>query len=115
MRQAGNQCIDEYESTKRLVESIQMEDVDKVVKPVEPTDQEVALQQTLADNEQKELLRDMIKEQNKKSELQLKAIRVNAEVPKIGADTIQSIALATKAFRDAGEPYSVAEVKKVGS
>lgn len=115
MKNSGNQCIDDYESTKRLVESIQMEDIDKVVKPVQATDQEIALQQTLADNKQKEFLRDLMKEQNKKIDLQIKSTKVNAELPKIQAQTVEAIAIATKNFRDAGEPYTVAEVKKEGS
>jgi len=115
MRAQGNQCIDEYESTKRIAESIQVEDVDKVVKPVEPTSQEIALQQSLAQNEQMTLQRDLMKQQNAQADLALKAEKLNAEIPKINADAVQSIALATKAFRDAGEPYTVEEIKRVGS
>lgn len=110
LKNAGYQCIDEYETAKEMANSIQVENVDKIIKPVEPTSQEIELQQMLARNEQEKIQKELLKENNRSKELEIKAAKVNAEIPKLQAETYGALAEAAKDYRDAGEPYKAKEI-----
>ena len=113
LKNSGYQCIDEYETAKEMANSIQVENVDKIVKPVEPTSQEIELQQMLAKNEQEKIQSSLLRENNRSKELEIKAAKVSAEIPKIEAETLAEYASAAKDYRDAGEPYKAKEIAKI--